>query len=57
MNENLCKAGVYNLVVQKQITAWAELRNRAAHGDRGEYTAPDVDDMIKSVSRFIAEYL
>lgn len=32
MNADLAKAGVYNLLKQKQITALADLRNKAAHG-------------------------
>jgi HEPN domain-containing protein len=57
MNADLCKAGVYNMGWQKQITAWAERRNKAAHGDWAVYNNADVDDMIKGVTRFIAEYL
>jgi len=57
MNADLCKAGRYNLVKQKQITAWAELRNKAAHGQWTEYTADDVRDMFLGVQRFVADYL
>jgi hypothetical protein len=57
MNADLCKAGIYNMGWQKQITAWAERRNKAAHGDWSAYNADDVEDMIKGVNRFIAEYL
>jgi hypothetical protein len=32
MNADLAKAGAYNLLTQKQITALADLRNKAAHG-------------------------
>lgn len=57
MNADLTKAGVYNLAKQKQITAWADLRNKAAHGEWKEYADPDVDDLIRGVERFIADYL
>lgn len=57
MNADLCKAGLYNMGMQKQITAWAERRNKAAHGDWSSYSAADVDDMLKGVTRFIAENL
>lgn len=57
MNADLCKAGVYNKGMQKQITAWADRRNDAAHGDWKNYTAADVEDMIKGVTRLIAEQL
>jgi len=57
MNTDLCKAGIYNLGMQKQVTAWAERRNKAAHGDWSAYTEADVDDMTRGVTRLIAEYL
>lgn len=57
MNADLCKAGIYNMGMQKQITAWAERRNKAAHGDWNEYNAADVEDMTRGVTRLIAEYL
>lgn len=57
MNADLCKAGAYNMGMQKQITAWAERRNKAAHGDWTEYTAADVEDMLKGVNRVVAELL
>lgn len=57
MNADLCKAGVYNMAKQKQITAWAELRNKAAHGDFGQYTQADVDYFIQGVTGFIGDYL
>lgn len=31
LSQALAKKGVYNLLVQKQVTAWADLRNKAAH--------------------------
>ena len=57
MNADLKKAGVYNLAKQKQITAWAGLRNSAAHGAWGDYNGDDVEAMISGVERFIADYL
>lgn len=57
MNADLCKAGVYNVGMQKQVTAWADRGNNAAHGNWKEYTTEDVKDMIAGVNRFIAEYL
>lgn len=33
MNVGLAKKGIYNKGMQKQITAWADRRNSAAHGD------------------------
>lgn len=57
MNTELTKANVYNLAKQKQITAWADLRNKAAHGDWTAYTGADVEDMIKGIERFVADHL
>lgn len=57
MNTDLCKAEVYKTGLHKQIAAWADRRNKAAHGDWDEYTSQDVNDMIGGVRRFIAEYL
>src|SRR5688572_1233352 len=42
MNAQLAKAGVYNVLTQKQITALADLRNKAAHGNWNEFTKEDV---------------
>lgn len=57
MNVELCKASVYNMAKQKQITAWAELRNKAAHGEWSEYDSNDVKGFNEGVQRFIADYL
>ena len=57
MNSNLCKAGIYNMAKQKQITAWADLGNKAAHGEWSEYDQGDVVDFIDGVEKFIADYL
>jgi hypothetical protein len=57
MNVELCKAGAYNIAKQKQITAWADLRNKAAHGEWSAYTEPDVRDLLGGVQRFIADHL
>ena len=57
LNAGLCKAGTYNLAKQKQVTAWADLRNKAAHGTWGAYSSEDVRDMHRGVERFIADLL
>jgi hypothetical protein len=57
MNADLCKAGIYNMAMQKQITAWAERRNKAAHGDSSASSSADVEDVIHGVERLIAEHL
>jgi hypothetical protein len=57
MNAALGKAGVYNMGMQKQVTAWAERRNRGAHGEWNTFSEADVEDMIRGVTRLVAEYL
>jgi hypothetical protein len=54
MNADLAKAGAYNSLVQKRITALAAIRNSAAHGNPNEFTRDDVSAMIRDVERFAA---
>lgn len=53
MNAQLAKIEYYSKLTQKQITAWADIRNSAAHGNWKDFTESDVRDMIKWISRFI----
>ena len=55
MNTDLAKAGAYNSLKQKRITSLAAVRNSAAHGKTGEFTAQDVKSMIAEVQRFAEE--
>jgi hypothetical protein len=57
MNADLCKAGVYNIVKQKQITAWADIGNKAAHGDWNTYSPNDARGMVEGVEAFVADVL
>jgi hypothetical protein len=57
MNIDLSKANVYNKLQQKRITALADIRNSAAHGKPNEFSDRDVEDMIRDITRFVAEYL
>ena len=57
MNADLAKAGQYNSLVQKRITALAAMRNSAAHGDSNEFDNKDVQSMIEEVERLIAGWL
>ncbi len=54
MNADLAKAGVYNPLSPKSVTAWLDLRNKAAHGQYGEYTQEQVKLMYQGVTDFIA---
>jgi hypothetical protein len=57
LNSNLARAGVYDKLIQKRITALADIRNNADHGHFDKYISEDVEDMIKWVRRFAADYL
>lgn len=57
MNSDLCKAGVYNMLMQKRITALADIRNNAAHGHQENFKAEDVKDMISKIEAFVADHL
>jgi uncharacterized protein (DUF2164 family) len=54
MNNELAAAGVYNKLDQKSVTAWLDLRNKAAHGEYGQYTAEQVATMLSGVREFAA---
>lgn len=54
LNSDLAAAGTYSKLDQKGVTAWLDLRNKAAHGKYGEYAAPQVGLMIASTRDFIA---
>ena len=57
LNAALAKKGVYNALVQKQITSWADLRNDAAHGHFDQYDSDQVQQMLLFVQKFCADYL
>jgi hypothetical protein len=57
MNADLAKAGVYNKLAQKRITAIADLRNKAAHGEWTVFSEQDVREMVTAVRRFMEEFL
>lgn len=56
LNDDLAKAGVYNTLEQKRITALADIRNNAAHGKYDEFTIEDVERMISDIERFLLTY-
>ena len=57
MNSDIAKAGVYNKIMQKQITAHAGLRNSAAHGKQSEFSQQDVEHMLPAIEQFLAVHL
>jgi hypothetical protein len=57
MNADLAKAGQFNALVQKLITALAAIRNSAAHGKSGDFKPADVESMISEVEKLTLEFL
>jgi hypothetical protein len=56
MNADLKKAGVYDGLQQKEITAWMDLRNKAAHGAYADYDHDQVRRLIDGVEGFMRKY-
>ncbi|WP_073948799.1 hypothetical protein [Streptomyces kebangsaanensis] len=56
MNADLKKADVYDGLRQKQITAWMDLRNKAAHGDYQSYDGHQVRMFIDGVRDFMLKH-
>ena len=57
LNTELALKGIYNKLVQKQITSWADLRNNAAHGHFDKYEGKQVEMMLLFVQSFCSDYL
>ncbi len=53
MNSDLAKEGVYSKLELKSVTAWLDLRNKAAHGKYSEYNENQVNQLIIGVRDFI----
>jgi len=53
INAELVKAGAYGVLEQKNVTAWLDLRNKAAHGRYSEYTRELVELMYHGVLIFL----
>jgi len=56
LNSELCAAGVYTKLDQKNVTAWLDLRNKAAHGKYDGYQAEQVALQIAAVRDFIQRH-
>lgn len=57
LNAELARAGIYDKLIQKRITALADIRNNADHGHFNRFKSEDVEDMVKWVRTFTADYL
>lgn len=55
--DDLKKAGLFNELKAKQLRAWADIRNKAAHGEFAQFTKADVEQMLTGISNFLADYL
>jgi len=55
-NSSLYKAEKYSKPMNQEIVSWASIRNDAAHGQWGTFSASQVEDMIKGITRFLATY-
>lgn len=54
LNNQMGSNGVYNKPDQKSITAWLDLRNKAAHAEYGEYNREQVGAMLMGVRNLIS---
>ena len=54
LNSDLAKGGAYSQLDSKNVTAWLDLRNKAAHGQYNEYTHQQVSTMLLGVREFVA---
>lgn len=57
LNSDLAKANAYDKLIQKEITAKADLRNNADHGHFDKVRANDVADMVRWIRRFVTDNL
>lgn len=53
LNADLVKAGAYNILDQKSVTSWLDLRNKAAHGNYSDHTQEQVNLMLQGTLEFI----
>jgi hypothetical protein len=56
LNSELTAAGAYSKLDQKSVTAWLDLRNKAAHGQYSEYTKEQVALMLQGVRDFASRF-
>lgn len=57
INNELRKAGRYSQPQWRQIQAWLDIGNSAAHGKFEEFTAEDVTNAIEGITKFLANEL
>lgn len=52
LNAELTGGAIYNKLDQKNVTAWLDLRNKAAHGKYAEFSQEQVEIMLAGVTEF-----
>lgn len=57
LNSELASSGAYSKLDQKSVTAWLDLRNKAAHGQYGEYSKEQAQLMLDGVRHFMSRYV
>jgi hypothetical protein len=57
MIDELERTGVFTVATSVQLKGWAKIRNLAAHGEFGQFSAPDVKFMLEGINGFIARHL
>jgi len=55
--DDLKAADVFNELKAKQLRAWADIRNAAAHGRFNDFKRDDVVNMIAGVNQFLADFM
>lgn len=53
LNDELYKSDVYSKLEQKNIVAWLDLRNEAAHGHYNKYQHQQVELMLSGIQDFL----
>ncbi len=56
MNSELAGLKIYGKLEQKCVTAWLDLRNKAAHGKYNEYTNDQVKVMLMGTRDFVSRF-
>jgi len=54
--EALKKRKFFNEIVAKQLRAWADIRNSAAHGNFEEFTRTQVESMLHGINTFLSQH-
>lgn len=54
--DTLKKRRVFNELTAKQLRAWADIRNAAAHGNSDEFNRHQVESMVTGVTEFLTRY-